>query len=279
MSAGAPELMQHPLADGHGPAWATEWGEDPEFGPFAVLECPSKDGRPPVRVRWRWIPAGEFEMGSPESESGRDSDEGPVHRVRLNRGFWMMSTVCTQSFWEAVLGKAANRSHFRGGDRPVENVSWEDVKAFVLGLESDVPGLGASLPTEAQWEYACRAGSPGTLYRVAGHRQGDSPPEAKDLAWYAENSRLQTHPVGEKLPNYWGLYDMLGNVWEWCLDGQRPYTSASVVDPVGPSVESRVIRGGCWNFYARYARCAYRRLYSPEIRDYGLGFRLVRVQD
>ena len=279
MSAVAPEFIHHPLADGYGPAWASEWGEDPEFGPFAVLECPSKDGGPPVRVRWRWIPPGEFEMGSTKGESGRYPDEGPRHRVRLTRGFWMMSTVCTQSFWEAVLGKAANRSRFQSGERPVEHVSWEDVQAFVLGLESAIPGLGASLPTEAQWEYACRAGSTDALYRVAGHRQGDKPPELKDLAWYHKNSREQTHPVGEKLPNCWGLYDMLGNVSEWCLDGKRPYTSASVVDPVGPSVESRVVRGGGWSDVARLVRCAFRHQSSPVLRSNYLGFRLVRVQE
>ena len=308
MSAVAPEFIHHPLADGYGPAWASEWGEDPEFGPFAVLECPSKDGGPPVRVRWRWIPPGEFKMGSPESEDGRYSDEGPCHRVRLTHGFWMMSTVCTQSFWEAVLGADRNPSEFRGGDRPVENVSWEDVQAFVLGLESEIPGLGASLPTESQWEYACRAGSTGALYRIPGTLGTleiigkNNGPELDAIAWYGGNSgegfelangadsrswpekqyeheSAGAHPVGRKLPNAWGLYDMLGNVWEWCLDGQRDYSSASIADPVGPSVGSRVLRGGSWFRHARDVRCAFRGQSSPEVRDNRLGFRRVRVQE
>jgi formylglycine-generating enzyme required for sulfatase activity len=264
-----------------------------------------------VKTRWRWIPPGGFLMGSPESEPGRYDDEGPRHWVKITRGFWMLSTPCTQALWEAVMGSKANRSRFKDPSRPVENVSWNDAMEFLGKLNRDVPGCGFGLPTEAQWEYACRAGSAEALYRVPGETGqieilGDRNAPALDaIAWYGGNSgvdydlteahnssdwpekqhqhqRAGTRKVAGKLPNAWGLYDMLGNVWEWCADGQRDYTKGPENDPsgrTGDNIGSRCVRGGSWDYRARHVRCACRGQIASEYRYEDLGFRLVRVQD
>ena len=161
-SLGHPTSLGHPLALGTGPGWADAWGEDRQFGPFVILELPRPGGGAPVRQRWRWVPPGSFVMGSPPDEPGRFKDEGPEHWVTLTRGYWIADTPCTQAFWEAVMGE--NPSHFRDPLRPVEQVSWDDVQVFLGRLNERVPGLQATLPTEAQWEYACRAGSQTALY-------------------------------------------------------------------------------------------------------------------
>ena len=307
MNQSAEGLIDHPLAHGAAPAWASEWGEDDRFGPYAVLEYPLQNGRDVVRVVWRWIPPGQFEMGSPNTEPGRWDDEGPQHQVSLKHGYWMMETPCTQAFWKAVMN-GNNPSRFQDDRRPVERISWNDVEGFLQRLNGAVDGLCASLPTEAQWEYACRAGSQTALYptegaggdiKIIGERNA---PALHAIAWYGGNSgvefdlpngsdssdwaekqfdhqRAGTHPVGLKLPNAWGLYDMLGNVLEWCADGMREYKSAPETDPVGPSVESRAIRGGSWSNGAGNVRCAYRNQLPPEIQRHDLGFRLVRVQE
>ncbi len=163
---------------------------------------------------------------------------------RWTGDLWLAETPCTQELWEAVMGD--NPSHFKGDDRrPVERVSWDDVQRFL-----DAIGEGYRLPTEAEWERACRAGTTGKRYG-----------KKKKIAWYAENSNGATHPVGQKLPNDWGLRDMLGNVWEWCQDrrGSR-----------------RVVRGGSWLDYARYCRAAARYAIDPELRNLNVGFRWSR---
>ena len=298
----------HPLAEGMGPAWATEWGDDDDFGPFALLELPfEKDPRKTACQRWRYVPPGTFLMGSADNEQGRDNDEGPRHEVGISQGFWIGDTPCTQDFWESVMGN--NPSRFKDGRRPVESVSWDDVRQFLHRLNERVPQLRASLPTEAQWEYACRAGSLTPIYptgsamapwKILGQ---NNVPALDPIAWYGGNSgvdfelstgadsskwpekqyphkRAGTHPVAKKLPNLWGLYDMLGNVWEWCADGRRKYTADPVEDPVGPmDVGSRCVRGGSWDNFARSVRCACRIEAPPEHRLGRLGFRLVRVQD
>ncbi len=244
-------------------SWSQRVGAD-RFGVFADVEVGS------VSFKMRWIPAGRFLMGSPENEEGRYEDEGPQHEVRLTEGYWLCEVPCTQVLWEAVMGKNPSRFNDRP-EHPVERVSWDDCQSFLRKLNEKVPGLDAELPTEAQWEYACCAGSQEARYG-----------ELEKVAWYRENSDQQTHPVGRKAPNAWGLYDMLGNVWEWCVDGMRDYKKGPVADPVGPQDEGkgaeRMIRGGYWRATARYARAAKRYCFGRGIRLHSLGFRLSRGQ-
>jgi formylglycine-generating enzyme required for sulfatase activity len=285
----------HPLVTGCPPAWASEWGEDRQgvFVAFTLGE---------VTQRLRWIPPGRFEMGSPDGEPGRDDDEGPRHTVYLSRGYWLFDTPCTQALWQEVMG--SNPSMFQSPDRPVEQVSWDDVQGFLDRINGRIPGLELVLPTEAQWEYACRAGTDTALYTGGIEIKGDANAPALDpIAWYGGNSGVDfeldnglertwlsdmqfpegkagTHPVGRKDRNPWGLYDMLGNVWEWCADGWRPYDADWKLDPVGPSEAGadRVIRGGSWDYDARYCRSAYRIDGLPDYRNDYLGFRCARVQ-
>jgi formylglycine-generating enzyme required for sulfatase activity len=176
---------------------------------------------------------------------------------------WLADTPCTQALWVAVMGE--NLSRFKGPRRPVERVSWEDVQRFIRQLEAQVDGL--RLPTEAEWEYACRAGTSSARYAA----------QLEEIAWFDVNSEGGTHEVGLKRPNAWGLQDMLGNVWEWCADGWRSYESAKVIDPCdnGPY---RVFRGGAWSDSARLVRAAFRSAVPPGSRDGSLGFRLARGQ-
>ena len=220
------------------------------------------------------IQGGQFVMGD-----GLNNDN-PKHTVRLD-GFEILATPVTQAQYEAVMG--TNPSHFKGeeypnaSDHPVEQVSWEEAKAFCERLTElrKESGLQFTLPTEAQWEYACRAGST-TRYCF-----GDSEGELEDYAWYNENSEGRTHPVGQKRPNDWGLYDMHGNVWEWCLDW---YDSAyyakpeAAENPTGPPEgPGRVVRGGGWNVDPGDCRSACRDDDSPGFRSYDLGFRVLAV--
>jgi formylglycine-generating enzyme required for sulfatase activity len=171
-----------------------------------------------VGMDFVWIPDGEYMRGSPGNEPGRGSDEGPQHRVILTRGFHMQTTEVTQGQWRSVMGN--NPSGFQSGDDyPVENVSWNDVQAFIRKLNGMESGVSYRLPTEAEWEYAARAGSRTRFYF------GDDEGRLKDYAWYDANSSLRTQPVGRKKPNAWGLYDMHGNVWEWCSDWFGSYPS------------------------------------------------------
>jgi hypothetical protein len=237
------------------PAWPQEIGGD-THGRWVRLRVG------PVAQTMRWIPPGEFVMGSPESEKGRLEDEGPQHRVHFTTGFWLADTPCTQALWQEVMG--ANASHFVGLNRPVESVSWDDVHAFMRELEKRVPGLDASLPTEARWEYACRAGSQTHRY---GHLQ--------DIAWYGDNAGGQTHDVARKQSNAWGLFDMLGNVWEWCADMKGNYQSETLVDPPPEGFgQGRVLRGGSWIDDVETIRAAYRSWEDPSIQSEDLGFRL-----
>ena len=218
-----------------------------------------------VEFAFRWCPAGTFMMGSSEDEKGRDDDE-KQHQVTLTKGFWMMETEVTQKQWKAVMG--TNPSWFKGDDLPVEQVSWNDCQKFCKKCTQ--LGLPVQLPTEAQWEYACRAGTTGAH---AGN--------LNDMAWYGyELSNEQTHPVGTKKPNAWGLYDMHGNVWELCADyWKEEYPSWSVTDPTGPSNGSRrVSRGGGWDNGAVDCRSAFRYYFEPGYRGSILGFRVLRGQ-
>ena len=219
---------------------------------------------------------GTFIMGSPEDELGRSSSE-TQHQVTLTQGYYMQTTEVTQGQWEAVMG--SNPSNFSdcGDDCPVEQVSWDDVQVFITQL--NLRGEGTySLPTEAQWEYAARAGSTTALANgniTVTNCSYDVNLDA--MGWYCYNSNSTPHPVAGKQANDWGLYDMHGNVWEWCQDWYYySYPSGAVTNPEGPSTGSdRVFRGGSWSLNARYCRSALRDCSTPGGRDYGLGFRLV----
>ena len=211
-----------------------------------------------------WVEPGRFRMGS---EHGED-DERPVHEVQITKGFWVGKTPVTQAQWERVMGY--NPSHFKGTKNPVERVSWNDSQQFIMTLNHLISGGGFSLPTEAQWEYACRAGSTGAFCF------GDDESRMGEYAWCDENSGDTPHPVGEKKPNAWGLYDMHGNVWEWCQDWYGKYLSDVQTDPTGAvSGSLRVKRGGSWYFSASCCRSAFRSNSPPVSQDYLNGFRLV----
>ena len=223
-----------------------------------------------------WIRPGSFKMGSPSSERGCDDesrhcdDEGPVHKVEISQGFWLGKYEVTQGQWKAVMGR--NPSEFQGDDRrPVERVSWRDVQTFI-GRLNDAAGESLyRLPSEAEWEYACRAGSSG---RWAGRRLGD-------YAWYRKNSGYGTKAVGGKSPNRWGLHDMHGNVAEWVQDwyDEDYYASSPRMDPRGPASGSyRVLRGGHFISSAQYVRSALRYHTSPSNNDGHFGVRLVKIR-
>jgi len=226
-----------------------------------------------VKMELVWVPAGSFQMGSPSSESGHSDDEGPVHSVELD-GFWMGKYEVTQEQYEAVMEK--NPSNFKGAKNPVEMVSWNDATDFCRKLTDKVgrassPAKSFRLPTEAEWEYACRAGST-TRFCF-----GDSDSNLGDYAWYTANSGSKTHPVGEKKANEWGLYDMHGNVWEWCGDWYADkYGAGSAKNPQGASSgECRVLRGGSWNGDPHRCRSADRGRSDPTGTNNGSGFRVV----
>jgi len=243
---------------------------------------------PIAGLAFRFIPAGVFMMGSLPDGPGWKADEGPQHRVGITRGFWMGETEVTQQQWESLMG--SNPSYFGqcGGSCPVEQVSWFDAVSYAnalskrSGLEQcyeisgeyvRFKGLGCRgyrLPTEAEWEYAARANRRDPHYG-GGHLDA--------LGWYRGNSGESTRPVGEKRGSRWGLYDMLGNVWEWCWDWYRPqYPGGTVTDPTGPSSGNvRVLRGGSWSSPAESCRYRRRGSRSPDGKYGNLGFRLVRT--
>ena len=292
------------------PQWASIMGRD-RLGLWAGIELAGRGG--PVRQRLRWIPPGRFMMGSlarehrglakKESEKKWFEAEGPQHPVIISQGFWLFDTPVTQALWEAVMN--GNPSEFQSSKRPVESVSWDEANEFIKNLNSKIAGLNLTLPTEAQWEYACRATTETSTYNgeleIKGANNG---PLLHDIAWYGGNSGVDfdlensftssdwpekqfdhnkagTREVALKRPNGWGLYDMLGNVWEWCRDGQRSYEDKEEVDPLGSLDEGakRVVRGGSWLGNARRLRAAYRFALDPGDRDDILGFRCARVQE
>jgi formylglycine-generating enzyme required for sulfatase activity len=224
-----------------------------------------------VTMKLVLIPAGKFKMGSPKDEMDRDDNEGPQHEVTISKPFYMGIHEVTQEQYEQVMGK--NPSSFKGAKNPVEKVSWEDTVAFCKKL-SQMSGKTVRLPTEAEWEYACRAGSRTQFY------YGDDAYCGKltDYAWWDENSDLETHRVGQKRPNVWGLYDMHGNVWEWCSDWYGPYDDKMLTDPPGAATgRCRVLRGGGCFSCAVYCCSASRGRIIPGFRDddSDFGFRVV----
>jgi formylglycine-generating enzyme required for sulfatase activity len=235
-----------------------------------------------VKLDMVWIAPGEFVMGSPDSENGRGSNEGPQTRVRLSKGYWLGKYEVTQAQWQALMGN--NPSHFKGGNLPVEKVSWNDAMEFCKRLTElerragRLPeGYQYTLPTEAQWEYACRAGTTTAFHygndldATMANFEGNYPYGAGRKGQYRE----KTVDVGSFRPNAWGLYDMHGNVWEWCADWFGSYPGGSVTDPRGPNSGSlRVNRGGSWLALALRCRSANRDLWRPSGTGSSLGFRL-----
>ncbi|MBF0213227.1 MAG: formylglycine-generating enzyme family protein [Magnetococcales bacterium] len=285
----------HPLIKGYPPLWASGWGQD-SYGMFVEFTIGD------VTQRMRWIPPGYFTMGSLEDEPGRYDDEGPQHKVTIHSGFWLADTPCTQALWQAVMGQ--NPSRFQTPDRPVETVSFEDVQEFFKQTEALSPGLQLFLPSEAQWEYACRADTTTAIYTGEIQIYGkNNAPVLDPIAWYGGNSgkdfdlengrgssswlekqyphiRAGTRRVRLKGPNPWGLYDMLGNVWEWCTDHWHDSYIGAPADGqvwVNPNDARRILRGGSWHYYARNVRAAYRFKRESTNRDAFSGFRCARV--
>jgi formylglycine-generating enzyme required for sulfatase activity len=217
------------------------------------------------------MPAGEFDMGSPSNEKDRYSNEGPLHRVKISNAFYMGKYEVTQKQWRDVMGSSP--SYFKGDDLPVERVSWNDVQDFIKKLNEKEGSNKYRLPSEAEWEYAARAGT-ATRYSF-----GDDESKLGDYAWYYANSGSKTHEVGTKKLNPWGLYDMHGNVWEWVQDKWHGDYSGAATDGSAweRSGSDRVVRGGGWSSLARDCRSADRNNDGPGDRDGVLGFRLLRV--
>ena len=252
--------------------WASAWGED-EFGLWMALEFQG------ARQVFRWILPGTFLMGSAETEVQRREAE-MQHEVTLTQGYWLADTACTQALWLAAMGD--NPSRFSDDPHnPVEQVSWDDVGKFIDVLNQRIPNLRAGLPSEAQWEYACRAGitTPFSFGKNITPEQvnyeGNFPYADGKEGLYRE----RTVPVGSLPPNPWGLYEMHGNVWEWCQDWYGDYASAAQINPTGPEAgPDRVLRGGSWIFHGRDVRSADRGRNGPGGRDDDIGFRLALGQ-
>ncbi|MEI7686490.1 MAG: formylglycine-generating enzyme family protein, partial [Planctomycetota bacterium] len=297
-----------------------EWlldGPDPALDP--ALPRIDESGRKPgtskpldlgggVKLELVWIPPGEFMMGSPTNEPGRSMTER-LHRVKLTKGFWMGKYEATQEQWQRVMGNNPSWFQKAGPRAPVETVRRDQVQKFIRKLSELAAGKDGGkfrLPTEAEWEWACRAGATTALYNgKMTIKTGNNSPELSSIAWYAGNSGVDyeggvlstlwedkeqehhsagTHPVGRKQPNAWGLYDMLGNVAEWCEDWNYAYPSKAVTDPTGPkknmgdaNMGEHVLRGGCWQNGVRICRSAARNwtVWEHGWRSATVGFRIV----
>lgn len=258
------------------PAWAVAWGDD-RCGIWAELQVQG------VVQRLRWMPPGEFDMGSPDDELERTAVEGPVHRVRISHGHWLADTTCSQALWMAVMG--GNPSEFKGEDTlPVESVSWDDAQDFLRRLQQRLPlGTVAALPTEAEWECACRAGSDApfafgaTINTALVNYDGYHPYTGAEQGLIRE----KTMPVSALPANGWGLHQMHGNVWEWCADtALRMYPTPGnddvCIDPLAIADVSGkpVLRGGSWISGARFARSSCRYTAFRDSRLSYVGFRL-----
>jgi len=229
-----------------------------------------------IGMKFAYIPAGKFKMGSPKEEQRRFDNE-ILHEVTLTKPFLIQTTPVTQEQWKTVMGN--NPSYFKknkgcGEDSPLENVSYDDAQKFIARLNQKEGTDIYRLPTEAEWEYACRARA-NTAYCF-----GDDESRLKEYAWYDENSSRKTHPVAQFKPNVWGVYDMHGNVWEWCQDWYGGYPTNPISDPVGPITGSlRVLRGGSWHDDANRCRSAYRLVCTATDRNSYYGFRLASSID
>ncbi|NAS89269.1 hypothetical protein C4E24_05965 [ANME-1 cluster archaeon AG-394-G21] len=221
-----------------------------------------------IGMKFTLIPAGEFYMGSEEYDV-----EKPLHKVKINNPFYLGTYPVTQREWKAVMGDNNNPSVFKGDDLPVELVSWDDVQEFIKKLNEKEGTDRYRLPSEGEWEYACRAGTT-TRYSF-----GEDESKLDDYAWYDDNSDAKAHPVGQKKSNPWGLYDVHGNVLEWVQDCWHSDYNGAPTDgsawEVGDGAD-RVVRGGCWGDYAGVCRSACRFHFGPRNRDIDLGFRLLQ---
>ena len=232
---------------------------------------------------WVWVEPGSFVMGSPGSEAGRETDESPQHEVTISGGFHLGKYTVTRGQWERVMGTSPWEGEFSIPSSPVFPavfISWDDVQQLISRLNSSNGYWRYRLPTEAEWEYACRAGT-STMWSFGEDRHA-----LGDHAWYidseAEAKDQTPREVGAKLPNPWGLHDMHGNVWEWCRDvyGEDYYSRSPAVDPQGPNTDagsSRVIRGGYFRYFTRHSRSASRNTRRPDERHRAIGVRLVRT--
>ena len=219
-----------------------------------------------IKYKMIFVEGGTFTMGATSEQQDPDSNEKPTHQVTLS-SYYIGETEVTQALWTAVMGN--NQSNFKGDNNPVEKVSWNDCQKFIEKLNS-LTGKKFRLPTEAEWEYAARGGNKSKGYQYSGSNNLD------DVAWYTKNSNYKTHLVKTKQPNELGMYDMSGNVWEWCQDWYGNYGSDSQTNPKGPSSGSgHVYRGGSWFANAVVCRSANRIGHTPGLRNCDLGLRLV----
>ncbi len=227
-----------------------------------------------IGMRFVYIPPGTFMMGSPENEPNRDKDE-TLHKVTLTKGFYMQTTEVTQGQWKAIMGKNPSKFYDCGDNCPVEQVSWDDAQTFIRKLNENEGTSKYRLPTEAEWEYAARAGTT-TAYSF-----GDDKNQLGQYAWYEDNSGKKSHPVGQLKPNPWGLYDIHGNVMEWCHDayGDTYYANSPSTDPKGASSGSeRAMRGCSWIASASLCTSANRDNGRPNHHFSIVGLRLVRSE-
>ena len=277
-------------------AWAIAEGRD-QFGLWADAEILG------VVQRFRFVPPGRGHIGSPRDEAGRDDNEGPVHQITWPRGYWLADTPVTQALWQAVMGD--NPSAFQSSTRPVDSISHNDCTRFLSQLSRRAPDLAPRFPSEAEWEYACRAGTDTATWlgdlAIVGENHA---PTLDAIAWYGGNSghgydQLKgvdssrwpakqyphtvagTRAVATRAANPFGLFDMLGNVLEWCADHFTEYEGKDLIDPPPRKLRgsSRVLRGGSWIRLARSVRAAQRFRFAPSFRDSGIGFRLARGQE
>ncbi len=248
------------------PQWASHSGED-QYGLYADLDVNG------VIQRSRLIRAGTFWMGSPQDEVDR-LDRETRHQVTLTKGYWLADSACSQALWQQVMG--SNPSNFKAKNNPVEQVSWDDIQDFCQALNNQVAGLNACLPTEAEWEYACRAGTQTpfpfgeNITPEQVNYNGNYPYAKAEKGLYREKTgELKSLPA-----NPWGLYEMHGNVCEWCQDYYGAYSEDKAIDPTGVSRGThRVLRGGGWIFHGQHVRSAYRHNLTPDYRRNNIGFR------
>ncbi|MBU2691796.1 MAG: formylglycine-generating enzyme family protein [Candidatus Eisenbacteria bacterium] len=230
---------------------------------------------PGVTMDFALITAGVFEMGSPDDEEGHRPEQGPLHTVEISHTFWLGIHEVTQAQWIGVMGD--NPSYFKSDSlNPVEMLDYATALAFLAKLNTHAGKEIYRLPTEAEWEYACRAGTETRFYH------GVATDGVEDYAWCRDNSGKRTHPVAQKEPNPWGLYDMNGNVWEWCHDwyGEDYYDTEPIVDPTGPAFgKYRVVRGGSWGSLAGQCSSPHRAYSLAEKGTSMFGLRVVRVEE
>ena len=228
------------------------------------ITIPVKDG---ISIEMVRVEAGTFTMGAASEMKTISDSSKPAHQVTLTNDFYIGKYEVTQALWQAVMGN--NPSEFKGNDLPVENVSWYDCQDFISKLNA-ITGRKFRLPTEAEWEFAARGGNKSRGYLYSGSNK------LSDVAWYNDNSGGKTHKVGTKQPNELGIYDMSGNVWEWCHDWDYEYNSSPQVNPTGATNGSyRLDRGGCWGTNVDFCLLYHRSKYVPRLDFNFLGFRLV----